>query len=275
MSDRSLGVVETLAETLPPVVREAFTVVTQLGDAWFLIVVAALLYWFGDRERGAFAVATVLGALALTVTLKGAFALPRPPAELHVAYTDSYGFPSGHAIASTTLWGLLALVVERGTRTQRGAVAALAILAVTSARVIIGVHYVVDVLAGIAVGLTYLGVLVRATRWDPTRAFAVVAGISLAGLATAGFTADSVASVAGVGGAAATWLALDAPPRGRVSAASALAALAALGAVGYAGNELALPLVGVFGLNLVVPAGILLVPLVVERARKTRSASPT
>lgn len=275
MSDRSIGVVEALAETLPPVVRDAFTVVTQLGDAWFLVAVAALLYWFGDRERGAFAVATVLGALALTVTLKGAFALPRPPAELQVAYTDSYGFPSGHAIASTTLWGLLALVVERGTRTQRRLVAALAILAVCTARVVIGVHYVVDVLAGIAVGLTYLAVLVGATRWNPTRAFALVTGIALAGLATAGVTADSVAAFAGVGGATATWLALGTPPRGRVGPAVAVAGLAALGVVGYAGNALALPLVGVFALNLVVPAGILLLPVVVERTKRARSASPT
>ncbi|WP_132059017.1 phosphatase PAP2 family protein [Halorussus amylolyticus] len=275
MSDRSFGVTETLAETLPPIVRDAFTVVTQLGDAWFLIVVAALLYWFDDRERGAFAVATVLGALALTVTLKGAFALPRPPAELQVGHAESYGFPSGHAIASTTLWGLLALVVERGTRAQRATVAAAAVIAVTSARVIIGVHYVVDVVAGIAVGLAYLWVLLRVTRWNPTRAFGVVTAIAVAGLATSGLTADSVASVAGVTGATATWLALGTAPDGRVSPATAVAGLAALGAVGYAGTGLDLPLVAVFGLNLVVPAGILLLPLVVERAKKAGVGTPS
>jgi len=275
MNGRSLGVVEALAETLPSAVREAFVVLTQLGDAWFIFVATALVYWFGDRDRGAFVLAAVLGALALTVALKGLFALPRPPAEFHVGHAASYGFPSGHAVGSSVLWVVLALVLDRGSRTQRLLVAGAVVAVVAVSRVVIGVHYLVDVVVGVAVGLTYLGLLVRATDWEPGRAFAVASVIAAGALATNGLTPDSVAIVAGVLGATATWSAFGVASRGRVGPGVALATLAGLGAVGYAGNSLPVSLPAVFVLNLVVPSVILLLPAAVERAKRASGGTPT
>ncbi|MFC7082157.1 phosphatase PAP2 family protein [Halorussus caseinilyticus] len=275
MPGRGFGVVETLKKLLPDVVREVFAVLTQLGDAWFIFAAVALLYWFGERDEGAFALATVLGAIALTVALKGLFQLPRPPAAIRAGHASGYGFPSGHAIGATVLWGLLVEALEHGERRWRAVGAAAAIAIVTTSRVVIGVHYVVDVLVGVVVGLAYLAGLLRWAKWRPNRAFVVAAVSALAAVVTAGLTPDSVATVAGVVGAGLTWAAFDAPPESPVEAPAAFAGLAALGVVGYAGNELGLSLATTFGLNLVVPAGILLLPVVVERAKRERSASPT
>jgi membrane-associated phospholipid phosphatase len=275
MNGRGLGVVDALAETLPPIVREAFVALTQLGDAWFLFVATALVYWFDDRDRGAFVLAAVLGALALTVALKGLFGLPRPPAELQVGHADSYGFPSGHAVGSSVLWVALALVLDRWTRTRRLLVAGAIVTVVAASRVVTGVHYTVDVVAGVAVGLTYLGLLVRATDWEPGRAFAVASAVAVGALATNGLTPDAVAIVAGVLGATATWSAFGVVSRGRVGPGVALATLAGLGAVGYAGNSLTASLPAVFVLNLIVPPAILLLPVAVERAKRASGGTPT
>ncbi|PSQ46001.1 acid phosphatase [Halobacteriales archaeon SW_6_65_15] len=290
MTGRGFGIAVVFDELLPSVVRELFALITHLGDAGFALAAAALLYWFadskrgdqrgGDRDRGAFAVAAVLGAFALSLALKGLFALPRPPSEIHLGYADGYGFPSGHAITATVVWGLLTLVVERGTRRTRTLVAGVTVALVALSRVVLGVHYVADVLAGVGVAVAYLTVLVRATDWRPTPAFLVAGGLALAALATNGFTPDSVATVAGIAGAGATWITLDSTARGgapqnRLSAGAAVAGLAALGVVGYAGNHLVASLLAVFVLNLVVPAGILALPLIVERVKSGRSASPT
>lgn len=285
MTGRGFGIAVVLDELLPRIVRELFTLITQLGDAWFALAAVALLYWFADqesgdregsdRERAAFAVAGVLGALALTLALKGLFALPRPPSAIHVGHADGYGFPSGHAITATALWGLLALIVERGSRRGRTLVAAVAVALVALSRVVIGVHYAADVVAGVGVAVAYLAVLVRATDWRPTRGFVAAGGLSMAALVTNGFTPDSVATLAGVLGAGTTWVALGSPPRGRLSLPAATGGLAVIGAVGYAGNYFVASLPAVFVLNLVVPAAILALPLAVERARKRRSASPT
>jgi membrane-associated phospholipid phosphatase len=275
MTGRGFGIAVAFDELLPAVVRELFALLTQLGDAWFVLVAAALLYWFGDRERGAFTVAAILGAFALTLALKGLFALPRPPAAIHVGHASGYGFPSGHAIAATTLWGLLALFVERGTRRVRAITAATVVAVVATSRVVIGVHYVADVVVGVGVGLAYLAILVRVSDWRPTRGFVVAAALALGALATNGFTPDSVATVAGVLGAGGTWVALDSPPRVRLSPPAAVGGLAVLGAVGFAGNHLVASLPAVFVLNLVVPVGILALPLAVERAKRAQSATPT
>ncbi|WP_137284349.1 phosphatase PAP2 family protein [Halorussus salinisoli] len=275
MPGRGLGVTETLERLLSPWVRELFAVLTQLGDAWFLFATVAFLYWFGNRRRGAFALSAILGALALTLALKGLFALPRPPTELYAGHASGYGFPSGHAIGATTLWGLLALILERGSHRWRAIGAGAVVAVVATSRIVIGVHYVVDVVIGIAVALTYLAVLLYVTEWNPSRGFVVAAGLTLVAVATNGITHDSVAMVAGVVGAGTTWAMLDADLGGSVHIPAAVAGLAALGVVGYAGNRLVLPLPAVFVLNLVVPVGILLLPLVVERAKKGRSASPS
>lgn len=44
MGGRGFGIVDAVEGFVPQVVREVFTVVTQLGDAWFLFVAVALLY---------------------------------------------------------------------------------------------------------------------------------------------------------------------------------------------------------------------------------------
>ncbi|WP_135853516.1 phosphatase PAP2 family protein [Halorussus salinus] len=275
MPGRGVGVTEALERLLTPWMRELFTLITQLGDAWFLFAAVAFVYWFGDRRRGAFALSAILGALALTLALKGLFALPRPPVELQVGHASGYGFPSGHAIGATVLWGLLALVLERGSHRWRAVGAGAVVAVVATSRLVIGVHYVADVAIGIGIGLAYLAVLLYVTRWSPTRGFVAAAGLALAAVATNGLTPDSVAAVAGVTGAGVTWSMLDARPNGSVHLPAALVGLAVFGAVGYAGHRLSLALPMVFALNLVIPAGILLLPLAVERAKEARSASPT
>ena len=275
MNGRGFGIVQAFEQLLPPIVREAFTVLTQLGDAWFIFTAVALLYWFGERDEGAFALGAVLGALALTVALKGLFELPRPPVGVRAGHASGYGFPSGHAIGATVLWGMLVEALEHRNRRWRAVAAAAAVAIVVASRVVIGVHYVVDVAVGVVIGLAYLAGLLYWGDWRPRRAFAVAGALSLAALLTTGLTTDSVATLGGVLGGGATWLALDGPPRTPVGAPAALAGLVALAALGYAGNELVVSLLAVFALNFAVPAGILLLPVAVERAKAIGSASPT
>ncbi|WP_115863114.1 phosphatase PAP2 family protein [Halorussus litoreus] len=302
MAGRGLGIAVAVERLLPPAVRELFGLLTYLGDAGVLLGAVALYHWSADsgreRERGAFALATALGATALSFALKGLFALPRPPADLHLGDASGYGFPSGHAIAAPATWGVLALALAvdraRGRPPARvrtsevvpgfatgivpGVIAALVVAVVAISRVAIGVHYAVDVVVGIGVGLVYLGALLRLADWRAGRGFAVAIGLALVAVATNGLTPDAVAALAGSLGAGAAWLwirtASDSSvgPPASVGPPVAVAGLVALGVVGYAGNALGVGLSATFALNLAVPAGILALPLAVERVR-TREAS--
>jgi membrane-associated phospholipid phosphatase len=156
---RGIGGIEAMRSLLPPWAIDAFALLTTLGDTAFLIAVFLVLYWFYDRDRGAIALAVFLGGVFLITGLKTVLGLPRPPESIRAVAEGGYGFPSGHAFGATVGFGLLALVVRSPRRSLRIALATVAVLIVSASRVATGVHYAVDVAAGIAVGLVYLTVV--------------------------------------------------------------------------------------------------------------------
>lgn len=145
-----------------------------------------------------------LGGFALTLALKYGFALPRPPG----AGTDGYGFPSGHAIGATVVYGGLAgLLAPHDRRVTR--VAAALVLVVAASRVLIGVHYLVDVVVGVAVSVGYLAVAFRVgPGWAPEevspgavgRTFALAAGLGAAAVGVTVIVDTVIAAAAAVGG---------------------------------------------------------------------------
>jgi membrane-associated phospholipid phosphatase len=231
---RSIGVTEALHGITEWPVVLAFGLVTQLGDGWFLFVLGGALFVAGeefpslgvDRRRALFVFGLALTYVAVVGALKGYFGLDRPPGAteppalswvpgalsplLESATTaEGTGFPSGHALGTTMVWGGLALVVDWGTTRQRAAGAAAIIGLVSLSRLVLGVHYLVDVVAGVAVGALVLGALYRFADkgTEPGRVLgaAVVAGI--VGLLT-GVTFDSVAATGGAVGGWVVWRAV-------------------------------------------------------------------
>jgi membrane-associated phospholipid phosphatase len=238
---RSVGVSEAIRAALTEPVLLLAALVTLAGDAGTLLAISLGAYWLGapvgeglgiDRRQGAFVLACALGAFSLTAGLKALFALPRPSigvlapgafetvpaAGVLRAFAESaasasgYGFPSGHAIGSTVVYGALALVTDVGTRRQRWAGTGLVIGLVSLSRVVLGVHYLVDVLVGIAIGIAFLAsVSYFADGIDVTRAFALAVFLgALAVLPAIGDAPRDALTLLGVGvGAMSVWLLLD------------------------------------------------------------------
>lgn len=111
----------------------------------------------------------LLAALLLEVCVYGAASRivgrPRPDVE-HLASETAQSWPSGHVAAATTLYIGLALVVSDHTNDRRvikGAfiVAIAVVCAMCVARLYLGAHFLTDVAAGIALGMTSLAVTRR------------------------------------------------------------------------------------------------------------------
>jgi membrane-associated phospholipid phosphatase len=176
-----------IREITPAAVTELFAAVTTLGDPVFLVGVVAVAYWLGDDQESATRlVGYTLVAVAATISLKEGLALPRPPAAARAVVVDpgSRGFPSGHAIGATVVYGGGVFLFDR-LRTRRTVAVVAALVALVSlSRVVIGVHYLGDVIAGVAVGVTILGLLrpVEEPRFVYLlAALAVVPGIVVTG----------------------------------------------------------------------------------------------
>lgn len=164
---RDIDLLQTLQQVVPDPLLAAFILITQLGSVPVLLGLAAGLYWFYDRRIGAITIAAIIGAGALTTGLKAFFGLPRPPSSYHMIPADGYGFPSGHAIAATITWGTVATHLSYSTRHRRAAVALVVIGLVSLSRLILGVHYAIDVAAGMLAGLTYLALVAIGPQDSP------------------------------------------------------------------------------------------------------------
>ncbi|OIB58868.1 phosphatase PAP2 family protein [Natrialba sp. SSL1] len=215
---RNLGVTELLRNTLPEWTVPIFEVTALLGDEFVVVGVLGLFAISGasqaassdtDRllpDRTAFVLAVVLGGLALTLVLKTAFGSPRPPESLQAVPRESNGFPSGHTMAATVLWGALAIWSLQSTARRRTVAAASIVGLVAFSRLALGVHFLVDVLASVAFGLGYLYLAARLTNEQPAPMFAGAIGLGTIALLITGGETDGWLAFAGcVGGAGAWW----------------------------------------------------------------------
>lgn len=230
---RGVGEMEAVQSVLPEESALVLGALTQLGDVWFLVVLVTVAYWLGptprDRDARAVVVGLALAAFGVILAAKAAFALPRPPQPLAdpaalpavvrpfsdaTATASGYGFPSGHAIGATVVYLGLAATLSASTPRRRYAAVAGLIGLVCLTRVALGLHYLVDVVAGVVLGAGLLAAtalvgrapsVVPFTRDPATRTFAgsvVVAAV--AGWLT-GPSVDALALVGATLGALAGW----------------------------------------------------------------------
>ncbi len=192
----------------PPLLTDVFALLTELGGVAFLVVFLSVLYWVGDRESTGTVISYTLVGLAVVLTLKAAFGLPRPPADVRAIAVDadSHGYPSGHAIASTVVYGGLLLTRGR-VRDWRVAIPTVGLIGLVGlSRVVIGVHYLGDILAGYAVGLAILGGLWVTVGHRAHLACLAAAAVSAVGIVVTGGGSYALLGLGGsLGGAVAFW----------------------------------------------------------------------
>ncbi|MFP4625739.1 MAG: phosphatase PAP2 family protein [Natronomonas sp.] len=222
---RDPNTIEIVQSVTPDWLISVFSVLTRFGGVSVLLAIACLYYWVGDRERSGYTFAVILGGLALLAGLKATFAYPRPPAELHLIATDSPSFPSGHAMGATVVYGILALSMDRfSNRGLRLAVAGVIVAIVSVSRIALGVHYPIDIGAGIVAGAGYLVLVTYTSRGDAYRAFLIAVAIALGGLVVGSivgttpnstcldglcFDRDVLVATAAAGGGFMTWSRID------------------------------------------------------------------
>jgi membrane-associated phospholipid phosphatase len=135
------------------------------GISVMTFVAALYLLWRRHRYRLLGLLLSVYGGMLLNVLLKNIFHRTRPKFDGQILTLSSYGFPSGHTMASTCFYGALAVFAvwkfkSWGLRLASVGTAGLLILLVGFSRIYLGAHYLSDVLGAMGEGLAWLALCI-------------------------------------------------------------------------------------------------------------------
>jgi len=157
------AILRSLQSLHSPQLDQLMIGITTLGDPTILIllcgsVTLALL----QRRQWSDAIAlsaTLGGAIGLNFWLKAVFERDRPLLWERIVNASYHSFPSGHAMVSMAVYGLLGYGLSRALPQRQVIIFSLTTLLIAAiglSRLYLGVHWPTDVLAGYAAGLVWL-----------------------------------------------------------------------------------------------------------------------
>src|SRR4029450_10148519 len=145
---------------------EVLAGITHLGDTITILTVGVAISAYGlwrwrKPSIPLFVSSVVLGQMLISNTIKVAIDRARPELRPRATFSGT-SFPSGHTTAAAPTYLAVALVlgIAPSPRTRAalaGAAVAIAV-AVGSTRVLLGVHWFSDVLAGLVIGWSWFGI---------------------------------------------------------------------------------------------------------------------
>ena len=139
-----------------------FDIISELGTEDFYLLVMPILFWSVDAALG-MRVGFLLAFSAMTNTfLKWVFGLPRPywidSRVKGLVAEPSFGAPSGHAQFNLSIYGLIAVTLRRRSV---WIVATVLVALISFSRVVLGVHFYLDILLGWLFGFLVLWIFLR------------------------------------------------------------------------------------------------------------------
>ncbi|MGI6721255.1 MAG: phosphatase PAP2 family protein [Anaerovoracaceae bacterium] len=135
--------------------------ITYLGNWEAIVIICLLLLLKEDRAKkyGWPAAAAAVITTLVRIVIKDIVQRPRPDRSLFLIDQNGWSFPSGHAITSIAVYGLLfilfMLYMKKGARkTVICALCAVLAFAIGISRIYLAVHYPSDVLGGWLLGIS-------------------------------------------------------------------------------------------------------------------------
>jgi membrane-associated phospholipid phosphatase len=135
---------------------------TFLGEEQFFLLVMPILYWCVDAALGLRIGIILLLSAGLNDVFKVIFHGPRPfwidTRVQALRFESSFGIPSGHAQSAAAVWGMLAALINRS---WLWIISIAVIFLIGLSRMVLGVHFPTDVLAGWLIGALLVWVALR------------------------------------------------------------------------------------------------------------------
>src|ERR1700693_1064232 len=159
-----LSILTAIAKMRRPWLTSIAVDLTALGSITLVVlisvVVLCVLLSLKDRLAAWQLLLNTLGAGIWTVIIKNVIERPRPESITPLVQVSGFSYPSGHSLASASLYLTIALLAVRYLPTTKARVlvfslAVAVILLVCMSRVYLGVHYPSDVASGASLGIAW------------------------------------------------------------------------------------------------------------------------
>ncbi len=157
--------VNLILQSLDPGLQSIMRIITMLGDQIFYIMFMPTIYWCVNAWAGLRIGVMLLSSASLNGFFKVLLKGPRPywisDKIVPGVHETSFGIPSGHAMNSTAVWGQSALETK-----NRKAIwsAIILVLLISISRLILGMHFLSDILLGLLLGVMLLFIFARVEK---------------------------------------------------------------------------------------------------------------
>ena len=152
-----LSIMEFFQRISSPFLDVLVELMTMLGEETIFILAVAFLLWCTSKKRGFAIFSTLFTSLIGMSVLKAIVKAPRPFQVFagiegkRISTATGYSFPSGHTTGAASFYSSLAVTYRKRWLST---ICALLILLVALSRIYLGVHWPLDVFAGLALGIT-------------------------------------------------------------------------------------------------------------------------
>lgn len=179
-----IQILQFLQEIRTPFVTAIMEAITFMAESFFLIFIISLLYWCIDKKKTIRIGWIILFSGVVNGVIKNIVKMPRPfqkgvVTPIRVETATSYSFPSGHTQIATSFWGSAMLIAKTKAMAIIGSGM---VLLIGFTRLYLGVHWPMDVLAGIIIGGAC--VIIADKLIDVEKGFGITHIVGVIGIAT-------------------------------------------------------------------------------------------
>ena len=147
-----------------PLLVSLSKIITFLANPEFIVIITLILIFIlNTNYKRLFLIINTVISASIIIISKNIFYRPRPL--IGQLLLTSYSFPSGHSLIATTYYGFLIYLLKNSNfknKTKYIGISFLTtlIILISLSRIVLNVHYLTDILAGITLGLIILNILI-------------------------------------------------------------------------------------------------------------------
>jgi len=144
-----------------PKVTSLYKCITFFGSTVFIVILCLLfLLLFWKQKKGYAISVCLIGSTIINNVIKLLVRRERP-LDLMMVEENTFSFPSGHTMASVSMYGLLIYLVWKSNYTKKVKITltvllSLLILSIAASRIYLGAHFASDIIAAIIMSSIWL-----------------------------------------------------------------------------------------------------------------------